>query len=352
MNRCFKKCFLALTVVAILVSFIGCSKIESKAANDISRIKIVTTIFPEYDWVKNILGPNPSNIENIMLLDSGIDLHNFQPTADDILKIASADLFIYVGGESDKWVDKALSTTGNSKVISINLLELLSDRVKHEEIVEGMEHEHEHDEHEEHEEHEHDEHEEHEEHEHEEHEHDAELDEHVWLSIKNAKVAVERICEAISNLDSKNKEVYEENTRNYIAKLDALDEEYEEVVKNSKVKTILFGDRFPFRYMADDYSLKYYAAFTGCSAETEASFETILFLSKKVDELSLKNIMKIEGSNTKIAQTIKDNTKDKNQNILTMDSMQSTTTKDINMGKTYISIMTDNLSVLKDALSK
>lgn len=329
MNRCFKKCFLAMTVVAILVSFIGCSKIENKAASDISRIKIVTTIFPEYDWVKNILGSNPSNIENIMLLDSGIDLHNFQPTADDILKIASADLFIYVGGESDKWVDKALSTTGNSKVVSINLLELLSDKVKHEEIVEGMEHEHE---------------------DHEEHE--IELDEHVWLSVKNAKVAVERICEVISNLDNKNKEVYEENARSYISKLDALDKEYEAVVKDSATKTILFGDRFPFRYMADDYNLKYYAAFTGCSAETEASFETILFLSKKVDELSLKNIMKIEGSNSKIAQTIKENTKEKNQNILTMDSMQSTTKKDIDMGKTYISIMTDNLSVLKDALSK
>lgn len=335
MYRCFKKFFAVLTIAAVLLPCMSCSKIENKASSDVSKIKIVTTIFPEYDWVKNILGSNPGNIENIMLLDSGIDLHNFQPTADDILKIASADMFIYVGGESDKWVDKALSTTGNSKVISINLLELLSDKVKHEEIVEGMEDEHEHDEHEEHE----------------EHEHEAELDEHVWLSVKNAKIAVERICEAISNLDSKNKEVYEENTRNYIAKIDALDKEYEEMVKSSKVKTILFGDRFPFRYMADDYNLKYYAAFTGCSAETEASFETILFLSKKVDELSLKNIMKIEGSNTKIAQTIKENTKDKNQNILTMDSMQSTTKKDIDMGKTYISIMTDNLSVLRTALN-
>lgn len=331
MYRCFKKFFVILTIVAVLVSFIGCSKIENKTASDISRIKIVTTIFPEYDWVKNILGPNPGNIENIMLLDSGIDLHNFQPTADDILKIASADMFIYVGGESDKWVDKALSTTGNNKVVSINLLELLSDKVKHEEIVEGMEHEHEDEEHE---------------------EHETELDEHVWLSVKNAKVAVERICEVISNLDNKNKEVYEENARSYISKLDALDKEYEAVAKDSATKTILFGDRFPFRYMADDYNLKYYAAFTGCSAETEASFETILFLSKKVDELSLKNIMKIEGSNSKIAQTIKENTKEKNQNILTMDSMQSTTKKDIDMGKTYISIMTDNLSVLKEALSK
>ena len=331
MDRYFKKFFAVLTIAAVLLSCMSCSKIENRASSDVSKIKIVTTIFPEYDWVKSILGSNPGNIENIMLLDSGIDLHNFQPTADDILKIASADMFIYVGGESDKWVDKALSTTGNNKVVSINLLELLSDKVKHEEIVEGMEHEREDDEHE---------------------EHEAELDEHVWLSVKNAKVAVERIYEAISNLDNKNKEVYEENARSYISKLDALDKEYEAVVKDSATKTILFGDRFPFRYMADDYNLKYYAAFSGCSAETEASFETILFLSKKVDELSLKNIMKIEGSNSKIAQTIKENTKEKNQNILTMDSMQSTTKKDIDMGKTYISIMTDNLSVLKEALSK
>ena len=126
MDRYFKKFFAVLTIVAVLLYCMSCSKTENKASSDVSKIKIVTTIFPEYDWVKNILGSNPSNIENIMLLDSGIDLHNFQPTADDILKIASADMFIYVGGESDKWVDKALSTTGNSKVIPINLWNCLA----------------------------------------------------------------------------------------------------------------------------------------------------------------------------------------------------------------------------------
>ena len=293
---------------------------------DSEGLSIVTTIFPEYDWVREILGDNPSNAEITLLLDSGVDLHNYQPTTEDILKIANCDLFIYVGGESDEWVEDALKEATNQDMVVINLLESLGDKVKEEEIVEGMEA----DEHEE--------------------EEGPEYDEHVWLSLNNANVLVDVIRDAIISIDSANSPVYTDNAKAYTDKLSALNEEYVKVTDEASVKTVLFGDRFPFRYLVDDYGLSYYAAFAGCSAETEASFETVVFLANKVDELSLPSIMTIDGSDKKIAETIKENTSSKDQEILTIDSMQSTTAEDISKGATYLSIMEGNLEVLKQAL--
>lgn len=314
-----------------------------------SGFSVVTTIFPEYDWTKEILGENPAGADIELLLDNGVDLHNYQPTAEDILKIAESDIFIYVGGESDEWVEDALKEATNKDMIVINLLETLGDKVKEEEIVEGMEaEEHEHSEGEE--EHEHSEDEEADEHEHTEGEEGPEYDEHVWLSLNNASVLVGAIKDAIISVDPDNSDVYTENANNYLEKLSALNEEYTKAVSDSAVKTVLFGDRFPFRYLTDDYGLDYYAAFVGCSAETEASFETIIFLAKKVDELSLHSILTIDGSDQKIANTIKDNTGSKDQEVLTIDSMQSTTADDIANGATYLSIMQKNLEVLKEAL--
>ena len=146
------------------------------------------------------------------------------------------------------------------------------------------------------------------------------------------------------------KDIYEKNATDYISKLEALDAEYDNAVKSGSKKTVLFADRFPFRYLVDDYGLDYYAAFVGCSAETEASFETITFLSKKVDELGLSSILTIEGQDKKIADTVKQNTSKKDQEILTMDSLQSTTSKDVEGGVTYLSVMEGNLEVLKEAL--
>ena len=291
---------------------------------------VVTTIFPEYDWVKSVLGENPGNAEVTLLLDNGVDLHNYQPTTEDVLKIASCDLFIYVGGESDGWVEDALKEATNKDMKVINLLDTLGDRVKEEEIVEGMEAE--------------------EEEEEGEGEEGPEYDEHVWLSLNNAKVLTGAIKDALSEIDPENAQVYDENEKAYASELDALENEYEQVTSSSATKTLLFGDRFPFRYLTDDYDLDYYAAFVGCSAETEASFETVVFLANKVDELSLKSIMTIDASDKKIAETIRDNTADKDQEILTLDSMQSTTSQDIEGGATYLSIMKENLEVLKKAL--
>lgn len=327
---------LLLALFMLVAALAGCGK--QNDTNQTDKLSIVTTIFPEYDWVREILGDKADNAEITMLLDNGVDLHSYQPTADDIVKISDCDLFIYVGGESDEWVEDALRNAANGNMKVINLLEVLGDSVKTEEIVEGMqEEEHEHED-----AHAHDD--------AEEHEHEEEADEHVWLSLKNAKMLVRVISKALQELDPDNKDIYAANADAYVKKLSALDAEYQAAVDAASNKTILFGDRFPFRYLVDDYGLRYYAAFVGCSAETEAGFETISFLAKRVDELKLPCVLTIEGAQHKIAETVVRNTTAKNQRVLTMDSMQSTTSKDVKNGTTYLSVMEKNLSVLKEAL--
>ena len=305
-------------------------------------LKIVTTIFPIYDWVRQIIGEQDADVT--MLMDSGVDLHNFQPTAQDILTIAQCDLFIFVGGESDEWTEDVLNTVQNESMTVINLLDALGDDVKEEEIVEGMEHEHDHDEEEDHDDHEHDEDEDHEEHEH-------EADEHVWLSLRNAEKLVKVIAETLAAIDAEKAEPYRANAESYIEKLQALDAQYAEMVDAAAFKTLLFGDRFPFRYLADDYGLTYYAAFAGCSAETEASFQTILFLAQKLDELGLPAVLTIENPKTRIAETVVNATQKKNQKILSLNSMQGVTAQEVKDGAAYLSLMENNLIVLRDALN-
>lgn len=363
-----------ITVVMMVCTLSACgtgskeASADSTGSKEVSagneKLKIVTTIFPEYDWVMNILGDNPAGAEVTMLLENGVDLHSYQPTADDILKISTCDMFIYVGGESDEWVEEALKEAVNKDMAVINLLDALGDSVKEEEVKEGMqEHDHDHDHEEAGEEadheHEEDEHEhEEDEHEHEEDEHgheheegETEYDEHVWLSLRNAEALVGSICDSLAGIDPENAKNYRSNASAYIEKLNSLDEEYKTAVSSAPNKTILFGDRFPFRYLTDDYGLDYYAAFVGCSAETEASFETITFLAQKVDELGLSAVMTIEGADHRIAETIVQNTQNKNARILTMDSMQGMTSGDVKSGKTYLSVMESNLAVLKEALN-
>lgn len=329
-----KKSISVLLAAIIMVSCLSaCGSKDASKASASNKLQVVTTIFPEYDWVMNILGDKASGVEVTMLLDNGVDLHSYQPTAEDILKISGCDLFIYVGGESDEWVEDALKEATNKDMVVIDLLDALGDGVKEEEVVEGMQGEEE------------------EEHEHEDGEEEIEYDEHVWLSLKNAASLTGKISDALQTVDKDNAEVYQANAKEYISKLNELDKKYQNVVSSASQKTLLFGDRFPFRYMVDDYALSYYAAFVGCSAETEASFETISFLAGKVDELSLNCVMTIEGADHRIAETIVKNTEKKDQKILTMDSMQSTTSKDVKGGATYLGIMEGNLGVLTEALN-
>ena len=319
----------------------------SEAGNGSSdgKVQILTTIFPEYDWTKNILGNDASGAEVSMLLDSGVDLHSYQPSADDILTISNCDVFVYIGGESEKWVDDVLKEAHNSDMMVVDLMDVLGESVKEEEVVEGMQEEDEHDH--DHEDGDHDD----KDHDH-DHEEEKEYDEHIWLSLKNASKCVESIAEAVSEADPDNSSVYRKNADEYISRINALDAEYQSAVAAAPVKTLLFGDRFPFRYMTDDYGLTYYAAFVGCSAETEASFETITFLADKVDALSLDSVITIEGSDHRIADTVVNSTKKRNQKVLSLNSMQSVTSKDIENGADYIGIMKENLETLKEALKQ
>lgn len=340
----------AAAVLCLSTLLVGCGKngaeqVDTEKGQD-TKLRIVTTIFPVYDWTREILGKcaddttnadtainttdavDTGHTELTLLLDKGVDMHSYQPTVDDIIKIGSCDLFIYVGGESDEWVDEVLSAAVNPDMIVINLLEVLGDSVKEEEIIEGMESAHEHEEEEEH-----------------------ESDEHVWLSVRNAKYFCEVIAEALTELDAEHAALYQENAADYMTRLDELDAQILKTVEEADKHTLLFADRFPFRYLTDDYGLEYYAAFPGCEAETEASFETITFLAEKVDELELPCVLTIDGSDQKIAKTVVSNTQKQNQDICSMDSLQSVTAEEIEEGMTYLTVMENNRIVLEKALS-
>lgn len=332
------------------VSSTASTKSEAKTDDANKKFSVVCTIFPEYDWIRQLVGDKKDNYEITYLLDKGVDLHSYQPTAEDIAKIANCDLFVYVGGESDGWVNDALKESKNDKMQVVNLLETLGKNVKPEEVVEGMqeedEHDHDHDD-KDHDDKDHD----HEDADHDhDHEEETEYDEHVWLSLRNATALVNTLAEKLQTIDPENKDYYATTAADYTAKLGDLDSRYLATIKKAKVKTVLFGDRFPFRYLVDDYGLKYYAAFVGCSAETEASFETVAFLAKKTDDLKLKSVLVIENSDQKIAKKIVETTKDKSQNIVVLNSMQSITNEDIANGATYLSIMESNLKALTSAL--
>lgn len=324
--------FLSLMLAAGILS--GCSTLSS-SENDQRPLRIVTTIFPEYDWVRQILGDQADHAELTILLDDGVDLHSFQPTAKDIATISNCDLFLYTGGESDSWVEDALASVTNQDLVAMNLMEVLGDGVKEEVVVEGMQEEDPHQE---------------DQHEDSESEH-AHQDEHIWLSLKHAALFCRAIADTLGTIDPAHQETYRENADAYIQRLEDLDAQYKTVVDNASTRTLLFADRFPFRYLADDYGIAYYAAFSGCSAETEASFETVAFLSGKVEELSLPCVLTIEGATHNIAQTVVESTSSKNQKILVLDSMQSVTAADLAQGATYLGIMEKNLETLKIALN-
>lgn len=328
-----------LAVLLAAVLFSGCvgkkggrgSQNNEKTASSNKKIRIVTTGFAQYDWVKHILGEKTKDADLTMLLDNGVDMHSYRPSAADIKKIRSCDLFIYAGGESDEWAEKALKDAENKNMKTVNMLDAIGKAAKQEEEKEGMMPEDDEDE---------------------KKDEGPEYDEHVWLSVRNAKTLTGIIAKDLEDLDKDNAEEYRKNESAYRKKLNMLDEQYQNAAVNSRVKTLIFGDRFPFRYLTDDYGIDYYAAFAGCSAETEASFKTVSFLAKKADSLGIRNIMTIEGSDRKIAETIIRNTKKKNQKILTLDSMQQVTSKDMKNGKTYIGTMENNLKVLNKALQQ
>ncbi len=324
-----------MTAFAAAFCLAGCGKAAPRGSGGSvppqgsDGLVIVTTIFPVYDWVRSILGKTADSTELIMLLDDGVDLHSYAPTAKDMLDIAGCDLFIYVGGESDKWVEDTLRSAPSEKRRDLCLMDALGDALKEEELVEGMQGEEEE----------------------EDGEEGAEYDEHVWLSLNNARYLCGSIANVLSEIDPGNSGTYAGNARTYMEQLQSLESEYEYAVGNMSYNTVLFGDRFPFRYLVDDLGLEYYAAFAGCSAESEASFETITFLAGKLKTLGLKNVVVLEGGSGKIASTVISTSGLDGIGTVTLNSMQSVTAQDIENGADYIDIMTQNLEGLKTALS-
>ena len=311
----------------MLIGLSACGNKEQvqSVKKDEGKVRIVAAIFPAWDWTRNVLGENPAGAELTLLLDNGVDLHSYQPSVDDILTISNADLFIYVGGESDQWVTDALKQANNPNIRVLKMLDSIGDAARTEESVEGMQAEET------------------------EEEEDA-YDEHVWLSLNNAQAVTDAICTTLCEIDPDNAGLYKKNAAAYREKLAELDSRYVAAAEDAPLRTLLFGDRFPFRYLTEDYGLDYYAAFSGCSAETEASFETITFLAQKCDELGLGTVLIIDGSDSRIAETIVKNTRDKDQQILTLDSLQSVSAKEIEAGETYLSVMESNLDVFRQAL--
>ena len=323
-----KKFLAILIIICCLFALVGVLSACSESNWNNGNLKIVTTIFPEYDWTLNILGEHSQEVNIINLLNSGVDMHSYQATVADISYIATCDLLIYVGGESDIWVEDALKQAKNKNMVVVKLLDVVRDSVLDEDDKDGMQGEEDHD-----------------------HDDETEHDEHVWLSLKRAQTIVNAIADALKKLDLDNADDYAANAESYCKQLDKLDGEYQQALSTAANKTLIVADRFPFLYLFNDYGLDYYAAFSGCSAETEASFETISFLVQKVNELQVKVIIKTETGKNDIPQTIINNSQNKNQKILTLNSLQSINGKDRANGVTYLSLMQSNLEVLREAVA-
>ncbi|MEL7609791.1 MAG: metal ABC transporter substrate-binding protein [Bacillota bacterium] len=294
------------------------------ASKTADKISIVATIFPPVDFARQIVG---DRADVSMLLPPASESHSFEPTPQDIIKIQNCDVFIYVGGESDEWVDGVLESMDTSKIKVITLMDCVE--VVEEEIVEGMQDEEEAGVSAEGEE-------------------APEYDEHVWTSPRNAKLIVEKISDALSEADAANAGTYKTNTAAYLAKLDELDEAFKNVVDHAARRTIVLGDRFPFRYFADAYGLEYYAAFPGCSTETEASAATVKFLIDKINAEKIPVVFHIELSNEKMANTIAEATGAK---VLLLNACHNISKADFEAGKTYIDLMRGNVETLREALS-
>lgn len=322
------KKYLSLFLVAIIGIFMtACDAQKDNIIEDDNRISIVSTIFPGYDFAKQIAGEK-ANVE--LLLPPGAESHSYEPSPQDIIKIQNADLFIYVGGESDEWVEKILDSM-DTKINVIKMMDVVD--VYEEELVEGMQEEHDHNT---------------EDHDHDAEEHEHEYDEHVWTSIKNSIKIVDAIGDKLENIDSTNKEYYSKNKNDYEEKLSILDTKFTDLFNNANSKTLIFGDRFPFRYFVEDYKLNYYAAFPGCSSETEPSTATVAFLIDKVKEESINTIFYIEFSNHNIADTIAEST---NAKTAMLHSCHNVSLEDIENNASYYSIMENNYNTLKGALN-
>ncbi|MDD7185536.1 MAG: metal ABC transporter substrate-binding protein [Oscillospiraceae bacterium] len=331
-----------LTAVTLCLSvFTGCTQANADYIKS-DELSIVTTCFPPYDFARAVKG-NSDNIT--MLLCAGAEAHSYEPTPLDILKIQQCDVFIYIGGEGEVWADEILESmdTSDKYILKLSDYAELLDEID----IPGANssHEHHHHHHDEHD----DEHEEHEEHEHDEgeEEHECEFDEHIWTSPENAVSMVQAVCDTLCSTNSEKSSEYKSNTEEYINKLNKLDCDFREMISEAPDNLIVMGDRFPFRYLADEYGLEYYSAFSGCSSETEPGVYTMAFLIDRILENNVKNVFCLEFSTRKVAEKLSDAT---GAEILTLHSCNNVSKEDFKNNVTYIDLMYQNLNSLKEAL--
>ena len=318
MKKILNICIVLVFLCVFVVTFSGCTNKEEENLSG-EKLSVITTIFPQYDFARAIGG---DKVDVKMLLSPGVESHGFEPTLQDISNIGKSDLFIYVGGESDEWVESVLDTVKDKNIKTISLVDTVE--TVEEELVEGMEEPEEEEEGEEH-----------------------EIDEHVWTSPKNAIKIVNKICETLSEIDSENAEYYKNNADNYIKELKKLDSDLTEIVQNARIKTLIFAERFPFRYLAEHYGLKYYAAFPGCSSNSEPSLATINLLVEKVKEENVSKVFYIEFSNGAVADTICQMT---GATKAELHSCHNVSKEEFNNGVTYIDLMKRNVETLREAL--
>ena len=293
----FKKIVLLFLLFSLSINIFACKKSE-----DNKKIKIISSVFASYDFAKQIAY---DKADVSMLIKPGASAHSYEPTPKDIIDIQNADLFIYVGGESEKWVDDILATTKNKNVLKLmDTVDLLNEE-------------------------------------------EDEYDEHVWTSTLNAQKICESICEKLKEIDSVNGSVYQRNCDDYLTQLKKLTSDFERMFETKKNKTLIFGDRFPFRYFANEFSLDCYSAFPGCSEQTEPDAKIVAFLIDKIKNENIKAVFYIEFSNQNVAKSLADTTGVKTS---LLHSCHNVSSEQIKNGESYISLMEQNLKTLQEIL--
>lgn len=311
-----KKTLIAITLLLSLGT-LALTSCKAKHYNT-GKINVTAEIFPIYDWVNNLSYPDNSQADTLalnLLIKNGVDMHSYQSSASDMVLITESKLFIYIGGESDKWIEDALKTTDTKDMVILRLMDVVQDNLIEEDDEPG------------------------------------DYDEHIWLSVKNAMLCCKAIYEALCQINPESEALYTARYNTYLERLQLLDTKYISALKNTEKNEIIVCDRFPFRYLTDDYEILYSAAYEGCSADTSASFERVSYLTNKVNEINPKGVLILENGDKKLANSVIHNSKHPMIDILTLNSMQGVTLRDAFNGKTYIKLMEQNLENLQKVLN-
>lgn len=318
-----RKLLAVITAAATVFSLCACSSESSYSSSDSGKLKIISTVFPPYDLAKQIAG---DNAEISILLPPGSEIHNYEPSAKDMIAIRNCDIFLYIGGENEQWAEKLINSNDTKNVTAVKLIDYVPTLSEDED-----EHDHDHN-------HEHDH----------DHEHEHETDEHIWTSPKNAQLMLSAVYDAICKVDPSDKQTYTKNKDTYAKQLSDLDNAYRSAVDNAKNKTIVLADKFPFRYLAHEYGLKFSAAFAACSDESEPGVSTMIKLTKTIKEKNIPAVYYLEFSSTKIADTLCDET---GATKLMLHSCHNVSKQDIENNVSYVELMKQNLENLKLTLN-